>query len=78
MKSIGEKIDINDVSIINKSDFLNIIRDEFKMIISDGGVLLIVVFAMLIYTTHLPTVAKLSSEYLSPLLITTIAHQAGL
>ena len=36
MKSIGEKIDINDVSIINKSDFLNIIRDEFKMIISDG------------------------------------------
>ena len=51
MKSIGEKIDINDVSIINKSDFLNIIRDEFKMIISDGGVLLIVVFAMLIYTT---------------------------
>lgn len=51
MKSIGEKIDINDVSITNKSDFLNIIRDEFKMIISDGGVLLIVVFAMLIYTT---------------------------
>ncbi len=50
MKLIGEEVDMNSINIKQSDSFLNIIRNEFKLIFSDGGVLLILVFAMLIYT----------------------------
>lgn len=50
MKLIGEEVDMNNINIKQSDSFLNIIRNEFKLIFSDGGVLLILVFAMLIYT----------------------------
>ena len=42
---------MNDVTSTNRESLLSSIRNEFRMIFSDGGVLLIIVFAMLIYTT---------------------------
>lgn len=42
---------MNDVTSTNREGLLSSIRNEFRMIFSDGGVLLIIVFAMLIYTT---------------------------
>ncbi len=42
---------MNDVTSTNRVGLLSSIRNEFRMIFSDGGVLLIIVFAMLIYTT---------------------------
>ena len=50
MKLIGEEVDMNNINIKQSDSSLNIIRNEFKLIFSDGGVLLILVFAMLIYT----------------------------
>ena len=42
---------MNDVTSTNREGLLSSIRNEFRAIFSDGGVLLIIVFAMLIYTT---------------------------
>lgn len=42
---------MNDITSTYRAGLLYAIRNEFRMIFSDGGVLLILVFAMLIYTT---------------------------
>lgn len=51
MRSIGARVDMNNISNTYKDSFLSVVRNEFKMIFTDNGVLLIIVFAMLIYTT---------------------------
>lgn len=42
---------MNDITSTYRAGLLYAIRNEFRMIFSDGGALLIIVFAMLIYTT---------------------------
>lgn len=42
---------MNNVTSTNREGLLSSMHNEFRMIFSDGGVLLIIVFAMLIYTT---------------------------
>lgn len=51
MKCIGEEVDMKSANSCNINSFFAVIRQEFKMIFTDSGVLLILVFAMLIYTT---------------------------
>lgn len=54
MRSIGAEIDINyvmNIKSVNSNSFLGIVIDEFRMILTDGGAMLILLFAMLIYTT---------------------------
>jgi ABC-2 type transport system permease protein len=42
---------MNKAKNINSGGLFSIMRHEFRMIFSDSGVLLITIFAMLIYTT---------------------------
>lgn len=51
MKCIGEEVDMKSANSCNINSFFAVVRQEFKMIFTDSGVLLILVFAMLIYTT---------------------------
>ena len=51
MKCIGEEVDMKSANSCNINSLFAVVRQEFKMIFTDGGVLLILVFAMLIYTT---------------------------
>ena len=52
---------MNDVTSTNRESLLSSIRNEFRMIFSDEGVLLIIVFAMLIYTTIYSLATRRSS-----------------
>lgn len=51
MKCIGEEVDMKSANSCNINSFFAVVRQEFKMIFTDSGVLLILVFAMLIYAT---------------------------
>lgn len=42
---------MNNANSTNVASFADVVRNEFRMIFSDGGILLILVFAMLIYGT---------------------------
>ena len=54
MKRTGVEIKIEctmNLKSVNRDGFWGVVVDEFRMILTDGGAILILLFAMLIYTT---------------------------